>query len=300
MSLITQPLKAKFEALSPVMDERLRRLWAATEARAGGRGGMSRVAEATGLTPVTIRAGRRELEGHAGGSAPAAAAAGRRRRVGGGRKRLSVPDPAGRGEVEALVDPVTRGDPPSPLRWTCKSAAQRALELQGRGHVISARTVNTLLQDLHYSLQANRKTQEGGQHPDRDAQFRYINRLTKVFQRGEQPVVSVDTKKKELVGNFKHGGQEWQPQGQPEAVKVYDVLDPELGKAIPYGVYDLTANHGWVRVGVDHDTARFAVETLRRGWQQRGRKLYPQATRLLVTADGGGSNGSRCRLWNAQ
>ena len=300
ISLITQQLKAKFEALSPVMDERLRRLWAATEARALGRGGISRVSEATGLTQVTIRAGLRELEGHAGESAPPAAAAGRRRRVGGGRKRLSVPDPALLGELEVLVDPVTRGDPQSPLRWTCKSATKLAMELQGRGHAISARTVNTLLHDLHYSLQANRKTQEGGEHPDRDAQFRYINRVTKVFQRGGQPVVSVDTKKKELVGHFKNGGQEWQPQGQPEAVKVYDFLDPELGKAIPYGIYDLTANQGWVSVGVDHDTAMFAVETLRRWWQQMGSKLYPQATRLLVTADGRGSNGSRCRLWKTQ
>jgi hypothetical protein len=199
-----------------------------------------------------------------------------------------------------VVEPVTRGDPMSPLRWTCKSAARLAEELHRQGHAVSERTVNRLLHALGYSLQSNRKTLEGRQHPDRDAQFQYLNRRVKTFQRQGQPVVSVDAKKKELVGQFRNGGREWQPLGQPERVKVHDFPDEELGKVIPYGVYDMVANTGWVSVGVDHDTAEFAVETLRRWWHHMGHETYPQATRLLITADGGGSNGSRCRLWKVE
>jgi hypothetical protein len=202
--------------------------------------------------------------------------------------------------LETLVDPVTRGDPMSLLRWTCKSAAQLAAALQAQGHPVSARTVNRLLHDLGYSLQSNRKTLEGRAHPDRDAQFQYINRRAKAFQKQGQPVVSVDTKKKELIGQFRNGGREWQPQGQPEEVQGHDFPDKALGKVIPYGVYDEATNTGWVSVGVDHDTAEFAVETVRRWWRHMGRQTYPRAKRLLITADGGGSNGSRCRLWKVE
>ena len=203
-------------------------------------------------------------------------------------------------ELEALVDPVTRGDPMSPLLWTCESAEKLAEGLRVRGHVVSERTVNRLLHDLGYSLQSNRKAIEGEGHPDRDAQFRFINRRAKAFQRQGQPVVSVDTKKKELVGQYRDGGREWQPKGKPEKVKVHDFIDEGLGKAIPHGVYDMAANNGWVSVGVDHDTAEFAVETIRRWWNRMGIRVYPQAKKLLITADGGGSNGSRRRLWKVE
>jgi len=199
--------------------------------------------------------------------------------------------------LESLVEPTTRGDPESPLRWTCKSTRQLASALGAQGYRIGRQTVATLLDDLGYSLQGNRKTKEGSSHPDRDAQFNYINNLVKDFQRREQPVVSVDTKKKELVGDFGNGGKEWRPKGEPEPVRVYDFVDKRLGKVNPYGVYDPTANVGWVSVGVDHDTAEFAVEALRRWWKKMGRVCYPEATELLITADGGGSNGSRVRLW---
>jgi hypothetical protein len=298
-NLLTQAIEAKFTTLEPLLDERARRLWAAVEARAIGRGGIIRVAEATGLSRGTIRSGLRELD------APASAEewsspTGRLRRPGGGRKPLVDHDPDLLRDLEDLVDPVTRGDPMSPLRWTCKSAAKLAEGLQSGGHAVSERTVNRLLHDLGYSLQANRKTIEGRQHPDRDAQFQYINRRVKAFQRQGQPVVSVDTKKKELVGRYRNGGREWQPKGKPEEVKVHDFIDKGLGKAIPYGVYDLAADAGWVSVGVDHDTAEFAVESLRRWWRNMGIRVYPQAKRLLITADGGGSNGSRCRLWKVE
>ena len=298
-NLLTQAIEAKFTTLEPLLDERARRLWAAVEARAIGRGGIIRVAEATGLSRGTIRSGLRELD------APTSieerrSPAGRLRRPGGGRKPLVDHDPDLLRDLEDLVDPVTRGDPMSPLRWTCKSAAKLAEGLQSGGHAVSERTVNRLLHDLGYSLQANRKTIEGRQHPDRDAQFQYINRRVKAFQRQGQPVVSVDTKKKELVGPYRDGGREWQPKGKPEEVKVHDFIDKGLGKAIPYGVYDLAADAGWVSVGVDHDTAEFAVESLRRWWRNMGSRAYPQAKRLLITADGGGSNGSRCRLWKVE
>ena len=296
---MTQAITAKFAPLEPLLDERTRRLWAAVEARALGRGGIMRVAEATGLSRATIRAGLRELDAPPPADARRATRE-RLRRPGGGRRPLVESDSQLLGVLESLVDPVTRGDPMSPLRWTCKSAARLAAELQSQGHAVSERTVNRLLHELGYSLQSNRKTLEGRQHPDRDAQFQYINRRVKAFQRQGQPVVSVDTKKKELVGQFRTGGREWQPLGQPERVKVHDFPDEELGKVIPYGVYDMATNTGWVSVGVDHDTAEFAVETLRRWWHHMGHEAYPQATRLLLTADGGGSNGSRCRLWKVE
>ena len=294
-----QVIAQKFASLEPVLDERARRLWAAAEARAIGRGGISRVAEATGLSRITVRSGLSELNPS---SSPLdrEVAAGRTRRPGGGRKPLTEHDSKLYRALEILVDPVTRGDPMSPLRWTCKSAAKLAAELQARGHSVSERSVNRLLHASGYSLQSNRKTLEGGDHPDRDAQFRHINQRVKVYQRQGQPVVSVDAKKKELVGRFRNGGREWQPSGEPEAVNVYDFIDKDLGKALPYGVYDQTTNTGWVSVGVDHDTAEFAVETLRRWWRNMGSRVYPQARSLLVTADGGGSNGSRCRLWKVE
>jgi hypothetical protein len=296
---MVQAIRAKYTSLEPVLDERVCRLWAATEARAIGRGGITRVAEATGLSRVTIRAGLNELDLPVT-AADRRAATERIRRPGGGRKPLVDHDLNLLRDLETLVDPVTRGDPMSPLRWTCKSAAKLAAELQANGHAVSERTVNRLLHALDYSLQSNRKTIEGKSHPDRDAQFQYINRRVKAFPRPGQPVVSVDTKKKELVGQFRNGGREWQPEGQPEEVEVYDFAKKDPGKVIPYGIYDQTANTGWVSVGVDHDTAEFAVETLRRWWRKLGDKVYPRARGLLITADGGGSNGRRCRLWKAE
>ena len=295
----TQAITAKFAILSPLLDERARRLWAAAEAHAIGRGGISQVAEATGLSRATIRAGVQELARPVAAPEPQTPVE-RVRRPGGGRKPLGVHDPHLLRALETLVDPVTRGDPMSLLRWTCKSAAKLAAALQTQGHVVSERTVHRLLHDLGYSLQANRKTLEGRAHPDRDAQFQYINRRAKAFQGQGQPVVSVDTKKKELVGQFRNSGREWHPQGQPEEVQVHDFPNEALGKVIPSGVYDEATNSGWVSVGIDHDTAAFAVETVRRWWRYMGSKVYPRAKRLLITADGGGSNGSRCRLWKVE
>lgn len=290
---LTQSVQAKFSALDPWLNERSRRRWAAVEARAIGRGGIERVAQATGLSRTTVRAALKELDQPAQDETPP----GRMRRPGAGRKPLSVHDPGLLAALEKLVDPVTRGDPMGPLRWTCSSAARLAEQLRQGGHRVSERTVNRMLHEAGYSLQANRKTLEGRQHADRDAQFRRINRRVRAFQRLGQPVVSVDTKKKELVGPFRNGGREWHRKGEPARVNVHDFPDQELGKAIPYGVYDVTHDRGWVSVGVDHDTAAFAVESLRRWWQQMGRLCYGQAWGLLITADGGGSNGSRNRLW---
>ena len=256
-----------------------------------GYGGVSLVARATGLTRPTIYAGLQEL------AQGAALPAGRVRRPGAGGKPLTQTQPGLKAALDALVEPLCRGDPASPLRWTCEGVRRLAAELQKQGFRIGRQKVADLLQELGYSLQANRKTREGNQHPDRDAQFEYIATQVRQLQRRGQPVISVDTKKKELVGDFKNGGQEWRPKGKPQEVRVHDFLDKRLGKAIPYGVYDLTANAGWVSVGTDHDTADFAVETMRRWWRHMGQRAYPQATALLVTADGGGSNGSRCRLW---
>ena len=294
-------LQSKYAALGPVLDERQRRLWAAAEARALGRGGVTLVARATGITRKRIHQGLRDLDELADASPPGSKAQKVRvRRPGGGRRRLATKDPELVRALEALVEPTTRGDPMSPLRWTCKSTQKLAAELTRRGHPVSARTVASLLKDLKYSLQGLRKTREGTAHPDRNAQFEHLNAQVEAFQEQGQPVISVDTKKKELIGDFKNEGQEWQPQGKPEPVRVHDFVDDALGKAIPYGVYEPARNTGWVSVGQDHDTAAFAVASIRTWWQQMGRQAYAQATKLLITADGGGSNSSRCRLWKTE
>ena len=291
----TQRIADKFEALSAIMDERMRRQWAAAEALVVGWGGVQVVSGATGMSPHTIRKGLKELEERA--ADPSAALPERLRTPGGGRKPCLVANGELEAALERLVDPVTRGDPQSPLRWTCKSTTQLADELTRQGHPVSPSTVGRLLKAAGYSLQSNRKTKEGGKHPDRNAQFEHINATVCAFQKRGQPVISVDTKKKELVGNYRNFGREWRPQGEPEEVLVYDFIDKKLGKAIPYGVYDVTENEGWVSVGIDHDTARFAAEAIRRWWKKMGAKRHRGATQLLITADGGGSNSSRCRLW---
>jgi len=286
-------VQQRFTEMASALDERGRRLWAAAEAKALGYGGVSLVAKAIGVSRPTIYAGLKELAA----AGESALVAGRVRRLGGGRKRLTHTQPNLKKALDALVEPTARGDPESPLRWTCKSVRRLAAELQRQGFAVGRQKVADLLYELGYRLQANRKTREGSQHPDRNAQFEHIAAQVRDFQARGQAVISVDTKKKELVGDFKNGGREWHPQGQPEAVRVHDFMDKTLGKAIPYGVYDVTANLGWVSVGVDHDTAEFAVETIRRWWRNMGQALYPHATELLITADGGGSNGSRSRLW---
>jgi len=285
------PIRQRFLCLRDTLDERARRLWAAAEAKAAGRGGFSAVVRATGMSSRTLTKGLKELSG---GEVPAA---GRIRRSGGGRKSATVLGPNLTEALETLVEPVTRGDPESPLRWTSKSLRKLSAELKQQGYRASHTLVAQLLHDAGYSLQANRKTREGAHHPDRDAQFEHINRRITAQLRRRQPAISVDTKKKELVGDFKNSGREWRPRGKPEEVRVHDFLDKTLGKAIPYGVYDLGRNAGWVSVGIDHDTASFAVNTIRRWWKHMGRKTYPQARSLLITADSGGSNGSRVRLW---
>jgi hypothetical protein len=288
-------IRQKFLVLRPVMDERMRRQWAACEASALGWGGMTAVAEATGLAWNTIQAGMRELEHRA--EHPKELIDDRIRRCGGGRKRLTEADPQLLKALESLVDPVTRGHPESPLRWTCKSTAKLAEELTRQNHPVTDRTVATMLKAAGYSLQANRKTREGNQHPDRNAQFEHINQQVVTFHRQRQPVISVDTKKKELVGDFRNAGREWRPQATPEEVRVHDFKDKTLGKAIPYGVYDLASNEGWVSVGITHDTARFAIASIRRWWTEMGAARFPRARKLMITADGGGSNSSRNRLW---
>jgi Rhodopirellula transposase DDE domain len=293
---ILETVRSKFQQLDPVMNERMRRLWAAAEALSLPRGGITLVSQATGLSRTTIWSGVRELRRQADLPSGEVVTEGIRR-PGGGRPYLEVVDPTLVRDLETLVEPTARGDPQSPLRWTCKSTRNLAAELNRQGHAVSYQTVALILHDLGYSLQANRKTREGSSHPDRNAQFEHINARVKAFQKRGQPVVSVDTKKKELVGDFKNGGREWQPAGQPERVRAKDFLDKKLGKVIPYGVYDLTCNAGWVSVGIDHDTAQFATATVRRWWQEMGQGLYPRADQLLITADGGGSNGSRSRLW---
>jgi transposase len=287
-----ETVRKKFEHLAGVLDERGRRVWAAVEAEALGYGGQSIVAKATGLSRTTLHS-----EGLEKAQDPPANHRIRIRKEGGGRKKLTQQEPKLLSALEALVEPTTRGDPESALRWTCRSTRQLAAALKAQGYRIGHQTVASLLDDLGYSLQGNQKTTEGSSHPDRDAQFKYIQRRVEEFQSRGQPVVSVDTKKKEHVGDFKNNGKEWRPKGNPERVHVYDFVDKTLGKANPYGVYDTTANVGWVSVGVDHDTAEFAVETLRRWWEKMGLSQYPVATELLVTADGGGSNGTRVRLW---
>jgi hypothetical protein len=285
-------IRERFSAVAPFLDERGRRLVAAAEAFACGYGGIAAVATATGLAPSTIGRGLKELSQ----DEPSA----RVRRPGAGRKPAIVTDPTLVGDLEALVEPTTRGDPGSPLRWTCKSVRRLAEALQQQGHQVSRTLVAELLNTAGYSLQENRKTKEGDSHPDRDAQFAHINTQVAAALAEMQPVISVDTKKKELVGDLRNNGREYRPQGRPEEVRVHDFLIKELGRAVPYGVYDLAANAGWVSVGVDHDTAAFAVNSIRQWWRNLGRARYPNATRLLITADGGGSNGSRVRLWKRE
>jgi len=291
-------IQQRFRALSPFLDERLRRLVAAAESEAIGYGGVSAVARATGVSRRAITEGIKELSEAKKTHKPPCTST-RIRRVGGGRKRSTEQDRSLLEDLDRLVDPATRGDPESPLRWTCKSVRKLAEELQREGHAVSYQTVADLLHGLNYSLQANQKTLEGKQHEDRNAQFEFINHKAKRYLKQGQPVISVDTKKKELVGDFKNGGREWQVKGEPEAVNVHDfkINQPDKGKVAPYGVYDLGRNEGWVNVGVDHDTSAFAVESIRRWWQMMGHPSYPRAKRLLITADSGGSNGARVRLW---
>ena len=303
-------VEAKFKALSPRLDEATLRLWAAAEARSLGRGGVSVVAKVVGLSRTTVYAGLAEIEAAGTTQNKSSKAATqpvvvtsvhkRVRAPGGGRKRLVDIDASLLADLDALVEPTSRGDPMSALRWTCKSTTRLASELAARGHRVSQRTVCDLLARLNYSLQSVRKTREGGQHEDRDAQFHYIAAMVTKFQRQRQPVISVDTKKKELIGDFKNAGREWQPKAQPEQVRVHDFIDDALGKVAPYGVYDVTANVGWVSVGIDHDTAEFAVQSIRHWWFEMGRPMYTRAKRLLITADCGGSNGYRVRLWRLQ
>jgi len=287
-------VKQRFAAIAALLDERSRRLVVAAESVSLGRGGISAVSRATGISRPVIREGVKELK------RPASVAAGRVRRAGAGRKRIVDKDPTLKHDLEKLLDPVTRGDPQSPLRWSAKSVRKLAQELAVKGHSISYPVVAELLHELGYSLQANQKTREGGKHPDRNAQFEHINGKVKEYLADQQPVISVDTKKKELVGDFKNGGRELRPKRNPEQVRVHDFLIKELGRANPYGIYDLANNSGWVSVGLDHDTAAFAVESIRRWWRSMGQAVYPGARRLLITADGGGSNGSRVRLWKTE
>jgi transposase len=284
----------RFQMLSPFLNERTRRLAVAAEAASIGRGGISMVSRATGISRRAIRSGlaqSRSLE---------TSRSDRIRRTGGGRRKTVATDATLTSDLERLIDPLTRGDPESPLRWTCKSVRKLAEELRGMGHATSHRMVAELLHELGYSLQANRKTNEGKSHPDRNAQFEYINAKVRAALKDGEPVISVDAKKKELIGDFKNAGREWQPEGQPEPVRVYDFLIPELGRDTPYGIYDMAGNAGWVNVGTDHDTAAFAVASIRRWWYSMGQASSPRAERLLITADGGGSNGSRVRLWKVE
>jgi Rhodopirellula transposase DDE domain len=287
-------IREKYQLLSETLTEHSRRRWAAVKARSLGWGGISAVASATGLAHTTIRRGVLELV------SDLALSEGRQRRRGAGRKRADYRDPELKAALEQLVEPETRGDPMSPLRWTCKSTRNLATELKARKHSVGATTVRQLLKDVGYSLQANRKTREGTSHPDRDAQFRYINRRVKTQQRQSQPTVSVDTKKKEVVGNLKTPGRTWRPKRKPIEVNMHDFPDPKTGKAVPYGVYDLGRNEAWVSVGISSDTAEFAVESIRRWWKRLGHGRYREAKRLLITADSGGSNSSRSRLWKIE
>ena len=287
-------LLMRYQMLAPELTERTLRLFAAAEAKAWGRGGISGVARVLELSRDRISRGLQDLEKEE------RLGSDRIRRKGGGRKKQVACDPELKEDLERLISPYTRGDPETVLRWTCKSIRHLAKALTRKGHQTSRRMVAELLREMGYSLQANRKTIEGKQHPDRDAQFKYINRQAQKQQKAGQPVISVDTKKKELVGDFKNAGREWHPQGHPEKVRVHDFIDKELGKVAPYGVYDLTRNDGWVSVGIDHDTAAFAVATIRKWWRKMGRPAYPESSHLLITADSGGSNSSRNRLWKVE
>lgn len=291
-----ESIRTKFALLKPLMTERMCRQWAACEAQSLGRGGVSWVAQATGMSRTTITTGQKELQRR--GDSPAEQLDPQRVRApGAGRPSLTDSDPALAEDLQRLVDSTARGDPQSPLLWTCQSTRHLAAELQRQGHRVSHVTVASLLDELGYSLQGNRKINEGRQHPDRDAQFEHINRQVRRFQKRGQPVISVDAKNKELVGDFKRAGREWRRRGKAEAVRTKDFLDRTKGKVVPEGVYDLTRNEGWVSVGVDHDTAEFAGEAIRRWWQRMGERVYPQARELLITADAGGSSSYRTRLW---
>ena len=291
---VVESVRRKFKNLEPVLDERARRHWAAAEAMELGWGGVSAVSQATTLSRTTVSAGIEELKQgeHAGEQSIT-----RIRKPGGGRKPITQSDPGILRALERLVDPVTRGDPESPLRWTLKSTRRLAGELTRRHHPVGERTVAGLLREAGYSLQANRKMREGSQHRDRNAQFEYINDQVRRFHHCGQPAISVDTKKKELVGDFKNAGTRWRPKGEPDPVRVHDFKDKNLGKAIPYGVYDMLNNQGWVSVGIDHDTAQFATHSILSWWSEMGAPRFPNAKRLLITADGGGSNSHRSRLW---
>ena len=293
--VVVQWVREKYLSLSEVLNERSRRVWAATEARSLGRGGIAAVVAATSMSSATVCKGIRELEAAETGEDVLAAQ--RIRNTGGGRKRAHDSQPGLIEALELLVEPTARGDPESALRWTCKSTYNLAAELKRQGFSVGPRTVARELKEQEFTLQGNRKTREGGSHPDRDAQFHYINEQVLRFQRRAQPVVSVDTKKKELVGQYKNAGREWLPKGRPIEVLTHDFPDPKINKAIPYGVYDVTHNEGWVSVGIDHDTARFATATIQRWWRRMGKRRYPNAKKLLITADCGGSNSSRTRLW---
>jgi hypothetical protein len=287
-------IRLRFDALAPVLDERARRRFAAAEAMAAGYGGVSAVERATGIARSTIGRGLVDLRSEEPEPTE------RVRRPGAGRKPLRETDVSLIDDLRGLVEPQTRGDPQSPLKWTCKSLRKLSAALYDMGHRVGRTVVGELLHTLGYSLQANRKMREGSNHPDRDAQFCYINERVTAALAAREPAISVDTKKKELVGDFKNGGREWQPKGAPEDVRVHDFVIPELGRAVPYGVYDIADNVGWVSVGIDHDTAAFAVNAIRRWWKLMGRKRYPDACNLLITADGGGSNGTRLRLWKVE
>jgi transposase len=291
---IVQWIGSKYQGLTGELAERARRRWAAVEAVSLGRGGISAVSMATGLAHSTIRRGIRELDS---GDGPPS---GRQRRAGAGRRLSEVAEPGIQAALERLVEPESRGDPESPLRWTCQSTRSLARQLTAQGHGVGPTTVRRLLKKAGYSLQANRKTREGASHPDRDAQFCYINGRVKSQQRAGEPAISVDTKKKEILGNHKNPGRTWRPAGQPREVDTHDFPDPRKGKAVPYGIYDLGHNEAWVSVGISSDTAEFAVEAIRRWWKRLGRRRYPRAKRLLITADSGGSNSSRSRLWKAE
>ena len=296
MTILEQSISTRFKSLKPTFNEKSRRIWAAAEAQAAGRGGVTAVYRVTGISRNTIYQGIKELKNphklqdHLT----------RTRKPGGGRKKTVDINPELRSALEALVEPITRGDPESPLRWTCKSLRKLAGELNEKGYSVSHRMIGELLHEMGYSLQANRKTSEGKQHPDRNLQFEFINLLVEDNLKKGNPVISVDAKKKELVGNFKNIGREWCPKGTPEQVNVYDFLSGAKGRATPYGVYDIGKDEGWVNVGADKDTAVFAVESIRRWWNTMGQENYPEATELIITADGGGSNGSRIRLWKTQ
>ena len=293
-------VREKYERLQPHLGERGTRLWAANEALSFGRGGVRAVAEALTISCKTIMQGKRELpapSSHPGSDL----VGGRQRRPGGGRKSILAKHPEMRARIEQIVDPATRGDPMKPLRWVSKSLPHIVDELSRQGYRVSTHTVSKMLQeDLDYGMQGLRKTREGSSHPDRDAQFHYINRQCQEFQQRVQPVISVDSKKKELVGDFKNGGREWHPKGEPEPVRTHDFEDKQKGKVTPHGVYDLGRNRGWVSVGIDHDTAEFAVDSIRHWWKRMGQLTYPEAKGLLITADSGGSNSYRARLWKCQ